>query len=163
MGLGVRVMALITDYRPPGPIAEQFILDTKHELIGIMGPFGSGKTSACPIKGHYLTQLQVPMLSDGARRSKGYVIRDTYRNLWDKTIPSWKDVFPDCTAYSAVWHYSQAPRPATAEPEWQLNRRRAAVRGSLTAMLAILWLTPPPKSSTRVLGSVLWTAQPYLP
>lgn len=90
-------------------------MDTKHELVGVMGPFGSGKTSACPIKGHYLTQLQVPMLSDGVRRSKGYVIRDTYRNLWDKTIPSWKDVFPDCKG----WPFKGAKGgPATHVISW---------------------------------------------
>ncbi len=86
--------ALIFGYQPPGPVAADFINDTRHQLVGIMGPFGSGKTSACPIKGQLISRLQPPSKSDGWIRSQGYVIRSTYRQLWDKTIPSWQDVFP---------------------------------------------------------------------
>lgn len=86
--------ALIFGYKAPGPIALDFINDTTHQLVGIMGPFGSGKTSACPVKGQVIARLQPPSKADGVIRSKGYVIRSTYRELWDKTIPSWRDVFP---------------------------------------------------------------------
>jgi hypothetical protein len=88
--------ALCTNYQPPGPVAAAFIADVEHELVGIMGPFGSGKTSACPIKAMHITRLQPRSKHDQVIRSKGYVIRDTYRNLEDKTLPSWLAVFPDC-------------------------------------------------------------------
>jgi len=77
-------------------VAAAFIADVEHELVGIMGPFGSGKTSACPIKAMHITRLQPRDKHDGVIRSKVYTIRDTYRNLEDKTLPSWLAVFPDC-------------------------------------------------------------------
>lgn len=92
MAAGERGM--IFDYEPPGPVGAAFIQDTEHSLVGIMGPIGSGKTSCLPVKGQLIARLQAPNKADGVIRSKGYMIRDTYRNLWDKTIPSWLSVFP---------------------------------------------------------------------
>lgn len=86
--------ALIFGYEPPGPVAAAFLQDTENSLVGIMGPYGSGKTSVIPVKGQLIARLQPPSKHDGVIRSKGYVIRQTYRQLWDKTIPSWKQVFP---------------------------------------------------------------------
>jgi hypothetical protein len=87
--------ALCKDYVPPGPVGGAFIRDLDARLVGIMGPNGSGKTSACPMKAQLITRLQPRNKHDGVRRSKGYVVRGSYRDLWDKTIPSWLAVFPD--------------------------------------------------------------------
>jgi len=108
--------ALIFGYKAPGPVALDFINDTTHQLAGIMGPYGSGKTSACPVKGQVIARLQPPSKSDGVIRSKGYVIRSTYRDLWDKTIPSWKDVFP----VTSDWKF-EGPKngPATHLIKWR--------------------------------------------
>lgn len=113
--------ALVHGYQPPGPVASEFIYDTTHQLVGIMGPFGSGKTSCCPIKGQLITRLQPPNKSDGVIRGKGYVIRDTYRSLWDKTIPSFTDVFPDTRDWPLT-----GPRNGPAS---QTIRWREKIRG----------------------------------
>lgn len=108
--------ALIYGYEPPGPVGHAFIHDLQHPLCGIMGPFGSGKTSACPVKGQLISRLQPPSKSDGVIRSQGYVIRATYRQLWDKTIPSWKDVFP----VTSDWPFEGSKNgPATHRIKWR--------------------------------------------
>lgn len=119
--------ALLFGYKPPGPIADAFIRDAKHPLVGIMGPFGSGKTSCVPIKAQLISRLQPPTKSDGVIRSQGYVIRSTYRQLWDKTIPSWKDVFP----VTRDWPFDGAKNgPATHRIKWR-EPKQAAVNAGL--------------------------------
>lgn len=81
-----------------------------------MGPNGSGKTSSCPIKAQVITRLQPRNRHDGVIRSQGYVIRRTYPDLWGKTIPQWKKVFPDCKD----WPFSgQVNRPAKQVIRWR--------------------------------------------
>lgn len=108
--------ALSRNYVPPGPVARAFIEDTTTRLVGIMGPNGSGKTSSCPIKAQVITRLQPRNKHDGVIRSQGYVIRRTYPDLWGKTIPQWKKVFPDCKD----WPFSgQVNRPARQVVRWR--------------------------------------------
>lgn len=111
--------ALSMGYVPPGPVARAFIQDTQHRLVGIMGPNGSGKTSSCPIKAQVITRLQPPNKHDGVIRSNGYVIRPTYPDLWGKTIPSWKKVFPDIPD----WKFEgSVNRPAKQVVKWDEAR-----------------------------------------
>jgi hypothetical protein len=82
----------ITHYKPPGPVAESYILD-KRKVSAIMGPPGSGKTTATIFK---LIRFSVnnPPCRDGVIRVKGMVVRDTFRNLYKTTISSWLSWFP---------------------------------------------------------------------
>lgn len=116
---GSKDLGLIHGYKPPGPVGAAFIQDVTHPLCGIMGPFGSGKTTACPVKAQHVSRLQPPSKTDGWIRSQGYVVRSTYRQLWDKTIPSFTDVFP----VSSEWPM-EGPRngPARQIVRWRGRR-----------------------------------------
>lgn len=60
---------------------------------GIMGPFGSGKSTACIME--ILKQASMQRLSsDGKRRSRWAVIRNTYPELKTTTIKSWHQWVP---------------------------------------------------------------------
>jgi hypothetical protein len=60
---------------------------------GIMGPVGSGKSTACCWEVMTRAQRQQPG-EDGIRRSRFAVVRNTYRELQDTTIKTWQDWFP---------------------------------------------------------------------
>lgn len=58
---------------------------------GLMGPFGSGKSSGCVLEGIQRSMMQSPG-HDGIRYSRGAVIRNTYQQLTDtslRTFLSW--------------------------------------------------------------------------
>lgn len=59
----------------------------------VIGPFGSGKSSACAVEivSKALAQQPGP---DGIRRSRWIVIRNTYRQLSDSTIRTFHQWFP---------------------------------------------------------------------
>lgn len=97
-------------YTPPGPVAKRWIEAMPRGAGGgagakfLIGPVGSGKT-----RGAYAYHLAVasdrrfrPSPFDGMRHYKFVVIRPTYRQLWDASIPSW---------------WKQVPRDATGT-EW---------------------------------------------
>ena len=63
-------------------------------IRGLMGPFGSGKSSACVIEIIKQTQKQVPDL-DGIKKSRWAVIRNTYPQLNDTTIKTFLDWIPE--------------------------------------------------------------------
>lgn len=56
-------------------------------ITAIMGPFGSGKTSGCIIKLVERAKAQLPG-PDGVRRSRWAVVRNSYPQLRDTTIPT---------------------------------------------------------------------------
>lgn len=60
---------------------------------GLLGPFGSGKTSACSIDLAQRGVAQKPM-QDGVRRSRWAVIRNYFRQLEDTTIKTFMHWFP---------------------------------------------------------------------
>jgi len=76
------------NWRPPGPVSDAF-MKSRAKVHGIGGPIGSGKTSAALMKIIYLAAEQEPSTRDGVARFKACIVRDTYRNLWKTTIPSW--------------------------------------------------------------------------
>lgn len=80
-------------WQPPGPISLAF-MKCWDPVVGLMGPIGSGKTTTCLLKvGYFGALLQRPD-KDGVRRWRCATIRDTYRQVWRATIPSWSDWFP---------------------------------------------------------------------
>lgn len=77
----------------PGPIAEAYYWDDG-DVVGIQGPVGSGKTTT-KMKRKLRRAIMMPMsVIDGWRRYKCLFIRETYRQLWSTTIPSYLEVFP---------------------------------------------------------------------
>lgn len=80
-------------YEAPGPISERF-LASRASVKGLMGPIGSGKTGANLIGHLYLALEQQPSTRDGIRKYELAVVRDTYRQLWQSTIPSWFEWVP---------------------------------------------------------------------
>lgn len=87
-------------YTPP-PTVKAFI---KHYTPGelfidwIVGPVGSGKTTGLFFKLCYLAGLQAPSPSDGIRRTRCVVVRNTASQLVDTTIKSFNYWFKDGTA-----------------------------------------------------------------
>ena len=77
----------MTTYKPAGPVAKAFMMDDSF-FRGIMGPFGSGKSTVCIMEILRRASLQQPG-KDGIRRSRWAVIRNTYPELRTTTIKSW--------------------------------------------------------------------------
>jgi hypothetical protein len=77
----------------PGPIAEALYW-SDDDIAGIQGPVGSGKTTTT-LKSRLRRAMMMPRSTiDGWRRYKLLVVRETYRQLWSTTIPSYLEVFP---------------------------------------------------------------------
>lgn len=95
------------EYTPP-PTVKEFI---KHFLPGqlfyafIIGPVGSGKTTGLLFKIAYLAQLQNPSPVDGVRRTRFVIVRNTFPQLKDTTIPSFFTWFKDGVA--GAWKASE--------------------------------------------------------
>lgn len=66
------------------PTLERF-LDSRELVEGVMGPFGSGKSTACVMKMITLAH-ETPPSADGIRRSRWLVVRNTYPQLRDTTM-----------------------------------------------------------------------------
>ena len=80
-------------YAPPGPVARAFMLDDRSFFRGLMGPFGSGKSTACIMD--ILRRAKAQRVgSDGLRHSRWAVIRNTYPELRTTTIKSWHQWVP---------------------------------------------------------------------
>jgi hypothetical protein len=78
-------------YDPPGPAALAFHQDDSF-VRGLMGPVGSGKSSACCVEIIYRAMRQEPG-PDKVRRSRWVAIRNTYAELKSTTIKTWQDWF----------------------------------------------------------------------
>jgi hypothetical protein len=77
----------------PGPIAEALYW-ADDDVLGIQGPVGSGKTTTV-LKSRLRRALAMPRSTiDGWRRYKLLVVRETYRQLWSTTIPSYLEAYP---------------------------------------------------------------------
>ncbi|MFN9953283.1 MAG: hypothetical protein ACK55I_09300, partial [bacterium] len=71
----VRVTQLQLKYRPPGAVLRSFLRDDTSFFRGLMGPFGSGKSTGCVVDVIRRAQLQRPGI-DGVRRSRWAVVRN---------------------------------------------------------------------------------------
>lgn len=78
---------------PVGPVAEAFVRD-ESLICGIMGPFGSAKTTSAIRKMVMSCGLQRPDPRDGVRRARWCVVRDTYDQLETNVMKSWFSWFP---------------------------------------------------------------------
>jgi hypothetical protein len=85
------------EYSPP-PTGRDFIKHYKESelfLDWIIGPVGSGKTTAIFFKLIYMAGLQAPSPIDGIRRSRCVIVRSTMPQLRDTTIKSFNYWFKD--------------------------------------------------------------------
>ncbi len=69
---------------------------------GLMGPVGSGKSSACCVELLRRAGRQAPG-PDGVRRSRFAIVRNTYRELRDTTVRTWLHWFAEDTYGSFAW------------------------------------------------------------
>lgn len=81
------------DYKPPGKVAHDFLLDDQSFFRGLMGPFGSGKSTACIMDILRRACQQAPD-PNGKRRTRWAIIRNTYPELRTTTIKSWHQWVP---------------------------------------------------------------------
>lgn len=79
-------------YRPPGPVSKAFMVSDAF-FRGIMGPFGSGKSTVCVMEILRRAKLQAIGI-DGKRRSRWAVVRNTYPELRTTTIKTWHQWVP---------------------------------------------------------------------
>ncbi len=84
-------MAVNLNYIPPGDQAMAFHMDSSFGR-GLLGPVGSGKSSACCIEIFFRAMQQEPG-PDKIRRSRWAAIRNTYGELKSTTIKTWCDWF----------------------------------------------------------------------
>lgn len=84
----------VFDFVPPGPVAAAWIDDATTPIPLLMGPAGSGKTTAACFKGPRMIARHMPVCRDGVIRGRITVIRDNYRRLYDTAIRSWHQFFP---------------------------------------------------------------------
>ncbi len=89
---------LIKSFVPPGPIADGY-LTSNCRNSGIMGPVGSGKTTATMMRIIRTAAAQRPC-DDGVSRIRFAAIRNTYPDLAKTTIPSWKQWFGDIPGFT---------------------------------------------------------------
>ena len=85
------------NYTPP-PTVRDFIGKFAPENLfynWIVGPVGSGKTTGILFKLVYMAQMQEKSPRDGIRRSRAVVVRNTFPQLRDTTIPSFNYWFKD--------------------------------------------------------------------
>lgn len=81
------------DYRPY-PTTARFHSSAAF-VRALMGPFGSGKSSACIHELTAIAEDQQPSRRDGIRRTRFAVIRNTFPELKDTTIKTWMLWFPE--------------------------------------------------------------------
>ena len=108
---GVGSQFSISNYRPPGPVAEAFIRAAERVSF-IMGPVGSGKTTAA-LFALLRYAANMPVCKDGIIRCKATVVRADYRTLYKTTLPSWFSWFPQ--DFPGSKFIGGADRPATHE------------------------------------------------
>lgn len=81
------------DYKP-SPTCKRFHWDSKSLYRFLMGPFGSGKSTACVMEILNRAHLQAPG-ADGVRRVRCVALRNTYPELKSTTIKTWTDWVPE--------------------------------------------------------------------
>ncbi len=79
-------------YCPPHTVA--LFMESRALYRGLMGPVGSGKSSACSVELMAKALAQAPD-AGGLRRSRFAIVRNTYRELKDTTLKTWLSWFPE--------------------------------------------------------------------
>lgn len=85
-------MNAVAKWVSPGPVSDRFMRSDAF-VLGIRGPFGSGKSTSCVVK-ILLTAHQQPKWADGRRHSRIAIIRNTYTELRSTTMKTWHSWVP---------------------------------------------------------------------
>lgn len=80
-------------YRPDGEVLRQFLRCRKHVSV-VRGSIGSGTSTACIMKMWMISCEQKPN-SDGVRKTRWAVCRNTFPDLKNTTVKTWLDWFPE--------------------------------------------------------------------
>ena len=86
----MNAVTITYDYDPV-PTIRKFALSNAF-IRGLMGPFGSGKSSGCVLEVYRRSREQAPGAEE-TRRTRWAVVRNTYPQLRDTTIKTWFDWF----------------------------------------------------------------------
>ena len=81
-------------FKPDGDVLRRFIACDKHVQL-IMGPWGSGKTAACCVGKIWKTAIEQAKDINGKRRTRWFIVRNTYSDLKNTTLATWKEWFPE--------------------------------------------------------------------
>lgn len=84
-------------YEPDGVVLTAYLMDRSPVSI-IRGPIGSGTSSASCIKLGQLAAEQAPLAAGpkrGLRSTKWAIVRNSYPELEETTIPTWLDWYPE--------------------------------------------------------------------
>jgi len=99
---------VIVDYIPQGPTLVKFH-ESEMFFRGIMGPFGSAKSTACAMEILRRSQEQRPSTVTGQRRTRWAVVRNTFPELKTTTLKTWNQWCPaqygKLTMDSPIRHY----------------------------------------------------------
>ncbi|GIT90137.1 hypothetical protein JANAI61_05950 [Jannaschia sp. AI_61] len=102
-------------YEPDGAVLTEFFW-SRGELDVIQGPIGSGTSSACCHRIWATAMEQWPDY-DGVRRTRGVILRNSYRQLKKTTLKTWLDWFPenewgDLVRSEPMTHHLVRPHPS---------------------------------------------------
>lgn len=103
-------------YHPPGPVARAFLADPSF-ICGIMGPFGSGKSTATIMK-LIRNARRAKRASDGWIYRRTAIIRNTYPELRTTTMKSWHQWIPQ---HIGKWREAGPPMHHIIDPVNKLN------------------------------------------
>lgn len=81
------------DVKPLGPVAGAYFQDN-HRVAIIVGPVGSGKSTASCLRLARHSYEQRPM-ADNIARTRWAIVRNTKPQLRDTTIKTWLQIFPE--------------------------------------------------------------------
>lgn len=80
-------------YVPDGKVLNAFFWD-RNPVTGIRGPIGSGTSTACCFKIWAIANEQKPD-SYGIRRTRWYIVRNTFNDLKETTLKTWRYWFEE--------------------------------------------------------------------
>lgn len=88
-------------YAPDGIELSRYLADRSHVSI-IRGPIGSGTSTASCMKIYALAMEQRASPTDGKKRSRWAVVRNTYPDLANTTLKTWLEWFPE-VRFGKLW------------------------------------------------------------
>ena len=106
-------------FTPDGKTLLDFMLDPSPVKL-IQGPIGSGKSLACAMA-IYFKALEQHKQSDGKRRCRAHVFRETYGKLEETTIKTWLDWFPEDQFGRFFWSKPFVHQIRTADVELDVH------------------------------------------
>jgi len=89
-------------YAPDGKVLRQFVID-RSEVAVIVGPIGSGTSTAAMMRMWQTACGQKKNPRDGVRRTRWGVIRPTYPELHTSTLKTWLYWFPEARYGAVKW------------------------------------------------------------